>query len=84
MPMVQPDGIYTGLWKEIDWERYLVSKDNPWIYEIPETTLADLARFFKEKLSVGVVRIVGNPDMKVSRVGILVGGGSLGLGREEI
>ena len=84
MPMVQPDGIYAGLWKEIGWERYLVSKDNPWIYEIPETTLADLARFFKEKLSVGVVRIVGNPDMKVSRVGILVGGGSLGLGREEI
>jgi len=84
MHMAQPDGIYAGLWKEIDWEKYLVSTDNPWIYEIPETTLADLARFFREKLSGGVVRIVGNPDMKVSRAGILAGGGSLGLGRGEI
>uniref|UniRef100_A0A7V3YMQ3 NGG1p interacting factor NIF3 n=1 Tax=Candidatus Caldatribacterium californiense TaxID=1454726 RepID=A0A7V3YMQ3_9BACT len=50
MHMVQPDGIYAGLWKEIDWEKYLVSKDNPWICEIPETTLADLARLFREKL----------------------------------
>uniref|UniRef100_A0A7V3YF56 GTP cyclohydrolase 1 type 2 homolog n=1 Tax=Candidatus Caldatribacterium californiense TaxID=1454726 RepID=A0A7V3YF56_9BACT len=84
MHMAQPDGIYAGLWKAIDWEKYLVSKDNLWIYEIPETTLADLARCFREKLSGGVVRIVGNPDMKVSRAGILAGGGSLGLGRGEI
>ncbi len=84
MHLAQPDGIYAGLWKEIGWEKNLVSKDNPWIYVIEETTLADLARFFKEKLSVGVVRIIGNPEMKVSRVGILVGGGSLGLGVEEM
>lgn len=84
MHLAQPDGIYAGLWKEIGWEKNLVSKDNPWIYVIEETTLADLAKFFKEKLSVGVVRIIGNPEMKVSRVGILVGGGSLGLGVEEM
>ena len=28
------------------------------------------------------LRVVGRPDCKVKRVGILVGGGSLGLGRE--
>lgn len=84
MHLAQPDGIYAGLWKEIGWEKNLVSKDNPWIYVIEETTLGDLARFFKEKLSVNAVRIVGDPEMKVSRVGILVGGGSLGLGVEEM
>ena len=30
-----------------------------------------------------VVQIVGRPDMPVRRVSVLVGGGSLGLGREE-
>ena len=31
---------------------------------------------------MNVMQIVGNPDMLVERVGILVGGGSLGLGKE--
>lgn len=84
MHMAQPDGIYVGLRKELGWEKNLISTDNPWIYKIEETTLIDLAKFFKETLSVGVVRIVGNPNIKVSRVGILVGGGSLGLGVEEM
>lgn len=33
---------------------------------------------------MGFVRIVSNLGMKVSRVGILVGGDSLGLGIEEM
>ena len=54
------------------------------IYVIPETTVGELTNFFKEKLSMDVVQIVGDPNMKCSRVGILVGGGSLGLGKEEM
>lgn len=84
MHAAKPDGIYAGLLKEIGWENNLVDKDNPWIYKIEETTLADLAQFFKEKLSMSVVQIIGNPEMEVSKVGILVGGGSLGLGVEEM
>lgn len=53
------------------------------LYEIPETTLRDLAAFFKEHAQMDVVQIVGNPDMKAKKVSVLVGGGSLGLGREE-
>ena len=53
------------------------------LYQIPETTLRGLAAFFKERAHMDVVQIVGNPDMKVERVSVLVGGGSLGLGREE-
>ena len=54
------------------------------MWDIPETTLAELAVFFKEKLQMDVIQLVGDPSMKVGRVGILVGGGSLGLGREEM
>lgn len=53
------------------------------IYQIPGTTLRGLAEFFKEHAHMDVVQIVGNPDMPVERVSVLVGGGSLGLGREE-
>lgn len=53
------------------------------IYQIPATTLSGLCEFFKERAGLEVVQIVGNPDMKVERVSVLVGGGSLGLGREE-
>ena len=34
-------------------------------------------------MSMNVVKIVGNPEMSVERVTVLVGGGSLGLGKEE-
>ncbi len=53
------------------------------VYQIPKTTLRGLAEFFKERASMDVVQIVGNPEMPVERVSVLVGGGSLGLGREE-
>lgn len=53
------------------------------VYELPETTLAKLAGFFREKAGMEVVQIVGNPAMPVRRVSVLVGGGSLGLGMEE-
>jgi len=53
-------------------------------YVIPETTLLNLVGELKTKLHLDTTRIVGNPDMKCSRVGILVGGGSLGLGDEKM
>lgn len=53
------------------------------VYRLPKTTLKELCRFFKEKAGMDVIQIVGNPDMTVERVSVLVGGGSLGLGREE-
>ncbi|MDR1533358.1 MAG: Nif3-like dinuclear metal center hexameric protein [Clostridiales bacterium] len=52
-------------------------------YDLPETTVRELAEDIKTKLEMSTVRIVGNPDMPCSRVGILVGGGSLGLGGEK-
>lgn len=53
------------------------------VYQIPKTTLKELGIFFKERAGMDVIQIVGNPDMDVERVSVLVGGGSLGLGREE-
>lgn len=81
----QTDYIYEGLLQELGWKQYLQPDEKfPWIYEIPETTLGELASFFKDKLEMSTIQIIGNESMKVRRVGILVGGGSLGFGVEEM
>ena len=77
------DYIYEGLIEEMGWRSYLQNDEpQPWVYEIPETTLRKLADEFKRIFHMDTIQIIGSPEMKVHRVGILVGGGSLGLGVE--
>lgn len=89
MHMGSEDGIYRGFELETGWNQYRM-KEVPGMehfgacYEIPTTTLAQLCEYFKQQLSMDVIQIVGDPQMKVSKVGVLVGGGSLGLGFEEL
>lgn len=83
MHIAEEDGIYRGLIKELEWEKYLV-KGKKDVFKIPTTTLKNLSLFFKEKLEMDVIQIVGNPEASVENVGILVGGGSLGLGTEQM
>jgi putative NIF3 family GTP cyclohydrolase 1 type 2 len=79
------DLIYAGLLKNLGWEKYLdTGFPLPHCYTIPSTTLTDLIGFFKKKLGMKVIRVIGKEDMNCSRVGILVGGGSLGLGDEKM
>ena len=46
--------------------------------------MEQVALFLKEKLKVTAVQIVGDPTTKVERLGVLVGGGSLGLGMAHL
>lgn len=93
MHAAEEDGIYAGFDAELDWGKYRLPKienaENPMektgvIYEIPETTTGDLAEFFKEKLEMDVIQIVGSLDSPVRRAGVFVGGGSLGFGVESL
>lgn len=84
MHMAKTDMIYDGLKDRLGWESYQVSSSNPWIYEIPTVKMKDLVEFLKLKLNMSNIRIIGELNNEVSRVGILVGGGSLGLGKEEM
>ncbi|MBC7251611.1 MAG: Nif3-like dinuclear metal center hexameric protein [Anaerolineae bacterium] len=83
MHMTDPDLIYAGLIKELGWEEYRDPVEKH-CFLIPKTTVGALAEFLKDKLQAQVSRIVGAVDGSVERVGVLVGGGSLGLGREEM
>jgi putative NIF3 family GTP cyclohydrolase 1 type 2 len=79
------DLIYTGLLKDLGWTDYLDTEfPLPHCYTIPATTVAELVGFLKKSLGMKVIQVVGDLETKCSRVGILVGGGSLGLGQEEM
>lgn len=89
MHMATEDLIYTGLDKELDWAQYVVRNEGELAtfgqtYELPKCSLRELSAELKEKLGMDVIQIVGNPEMTVERVGVLVGGGSLGLGVESL
>ena len=94
MHMDPQDGIYRGFDAQMGWAAYRMPslKDHPVFpdgrfdgcYQLPETTLSGLAAELQEKLDMPVLRAIGNPDSRVSRVALLPGGGSLGLGVEQM
>lgn len=73
----QPDGLLTGFVKEMGWEAY-VNPDEPAVYQLPATSLRDLAQTIKDKLGIRTLRLIGDPMLTVRRAGVLVGawGGS--------
>lgn len=83
MHMTKPDLIFKGIDIDLGWQNYA----DPMFrhcYTIPDTTVSELAEFLKKALDVKMARIVGDINSPVKRVGFLGGGGSLGLGREEM
>lgn len=96
MHLASEDGIFRGFEEEMGWEQYRMAPPTTdtlgfgvtgkpdGCYELPETTLRGLVELFKTKMNMQVVQIIGDPEMKVSRVGVLPGGGSLGLGTEHM
>ena len=95
MHFAREDGIYRGFDRQTGWRFYRMpplprgEEVMPGIrfdgcYQIPETTLRGLASFLQETFSMPDIRYIGDPDMRVSRVGVLPGGGSLGLGVEQM
>lgn len=82
MHITRPDRVYYGLNKELGWESFLAPDRS--CYILPPSTAESLALFLKERLQVRAVQIVGNPSVRVERLGILVGGGSLGFGSEQM
>ena len=67
----RPDGIFTGWNKTMGWEKYAVPAENPFSHEyvIPETSLEDLSRDMQTKLNLRSLRIVGDPKLRITRVG---------------
>jgi len=80
---MSPDLIFAGVQRDLGWERY-GNPVAPFLYTVPATTAAALADQLKERLCIEIVRIVGSPETHVQKVGLLIGGGSLGLGSDTM
>jgi putative NIF3 family GTP cyclohydrolase 1 type 2 len=69
---MKPDGIMTGMVRALAWGAYSKA-DDPGIFTMPETTLGELAASIKQKLDAHTLRVVGDPEMKVTGVGLAPG-----------
>ena len=63
----RPDTIFLGLVKRMGWERHMTGT-NTRRFVLPETTLAALANEVRTKLKSVSVRVIGAPQLKVTRV----------------
>jgi len=70
--MRKPDGIEAGNVQALGWEKFQ-RPDNQYVFVLPETTVRALAAEVARKLNSSVVRVVGNPEMKVTKVGFSPG-----------
>jgi putative NIF3 family GTP cyclohydrolase 1 type 2 len=70
--MRKPDGIEAGNVHALGWEKFQ-RPDNQYLFVLPETTVRALAAEVAKKLNSSVVRVVGNPEMKVTKVGFSPG-----------
>jgi putative NIF3 family GTP cyclohydrolase 1 type 2 len=68
----QPDMSSVGLAQAIGWDGYL-SKNEPRVYVLPPVRLRDLARDIERRLRLPAIRVVGDPQLMVSRGALMQG-----------
>ena len=68
----RPDGIITGVLKQLGWQAY-AQADREYLCTLPPTTVADLAGQIKAKLASSHVRVVGDPALVCRRLALIVG-----------
>jgi putative NIF3 family GTP cyclohydrolase 1 type 2 len=69
---MQPDGILLGMTQKLGWTKYQ-DPGNKLLFALPETTLANFASEIKKRMGIRVMRVVGDPAMKLSQVALLPG-----------
>jgi len=69
---MRPDPLIAGSARALGWTSY-ASPDDPRVYLLPPTTLGELASAIARRLGDRGIRVVGDPNAKVSRVAIGAG-----------
>ena len=67
-----PDGIRVGMVEALGWEGYRQAVDEA-VFVLPETSVRALAAQLRDRLGVRTLRVVGDPDLRVSRAGLAPG-----------
>jgi putative NIF3 family GTP cyclohydrolase 1 type 2 len=74
--MRYPDGILEGVIDEFGWKPYQSTTD-PHLFTIPQTTVAQLAATLRAKTGLHIMRVIGDPSMQVTQVGLMPGAAGL-------
>jgi putative NIF3 family GTP cyclohydrolase 1 type 2 len=69
---MNPDGILTGMVHALGWEK-AQNAENPYLFTLPETTVEKLAADVAKRLDTPVLRVVGNPELKVTQIALSPG-----------
>jgi putative NIF3 family GTP cyclohydrolase 1 type 2 len=69
---MKPDGILVGMTRALGWQKFQ-SADNQQLYLLPETSLSSMAEHVKHALNIRALRVVGDPQLKVTKVAMLPG-----------
>jgi len=64
----KPDGIFEGWNRAMGWDKFLLPGDNR-TWDLPPITLGAVAQHVAKSLNTRSVRLVGDPDLPVRRVG---------------
>lgn len=67
-PAKGPNGIDTGMAKELGWDGYVTDAASPIRFKVPQTTLLGLAKDLSAKLNDRTMRMVGDPQLAVTNV----------------
>jgi putative NIF3 family GTP cyclohydrolase 1 type 2 len=69
---MKQDGIETGMAHALGWEKFQDSS-NQYLFAVPETDLEHLAGDLKSRLKIRIMRVVGDPKLKVNKVALVPG-----------
>jgi putative NIF3 family GTP cyclohydrolase 1 type 2 len=70
--MMTPDGIIKGMVQGLGWGKYLIKGEEN-VFVIPETSLEKLASTLEKHYDISTIRVVGNPELKCTKIGLSVG-----------
>jgi putative NIF3 family GTP cyclohydrolase 1 type 2 len=68
----KPDGILEGMTSALGWQKFR-NPANPHLFVIPEQSLDRVASDAAMRLQIKTLRVVGDPKLKVTKIGLLPG-----------
>jgi putative NIF3 family GTP cyclohydrolase 1 type 2 len=66
------DGIMRGMTDALGWQKFK-NPSNEHLFALPETTVAALSADVRKRLNIRTMRVVGDPGMKLTKIGFLPG-----------
>lgn len=68
----QPDGIFAGMINKLEWKDFQPDPE-VLVFKFPESTVGEFAATLKDKFDNSPVRVIGDPEMSFSKVGLAPG-----------